>query len=89
MDENYEAQGEGCQVSTETSAKYDDDDDDDEDEQPHLPAGQHLLVDIKNVNHDFLTSEQRLAQAMVDVVWESARSHAALLPLPRLVPPRR
>jgi S-adenosylmethionine decarboxylase proenzyme len=37
----------------------------------HMPAGQHLLVDIKDVNHDFLNSEQRLSQAMVDVVWES------------------
>lgn len=75
VDENYEAQGQSCQVSKETSAKYDDnhdtDEDDEDDEAPHLPAGQHLLVDIKNVNRDFLNSEQRLAQAMVDVVWES------------------
>jgi S-adenosylmethionine decarboxylase proenzyme len=78
VDENYEAQGETCQVSKETSAKYDgkhtEDDtqeEEEEEEAPHLPAGQHLLVDIKNVNRDFLNSEPRLAQAMVDVVWES------------------
>ena len=34
----------------------------------HLPAGQHLLVDIKNVDADFLNSEERLAEAMVEVV---------------------
>ncbi len=39
-----------------------------EEEEEHLPAGQHLLVDIKNVNSNFLDSEQRLAQAMVDIV---------------------
>lgn len=41
------------------------------DDDVHLPAGQHLLVDIKNVNSDFLNSEVRLAQAMIDVVNES------------------
>jgi S-adenosylmethionine decarboxylase proenzyme len=34
----------------------------------HLPAGQHLLVDIKNVQADFLNSEKRLADAMVETV---------------------
>jgi S-adenosylmethionine decarboxylase proenzyme, Bacillus form len=37
----------------------------------HVPAGQHLLVDIKNVDGTFLNSELRLAQAMVNVVNES------------------
>ena len=41
------------------------------DEDEHLPAGQHLLVDIKNVDANFLNSESRLAKAMVDVVAES------------------
>jgi S-adenosylmethionine decarboxylase proenzyme len=41
-------------------------DDDDKDE--HLPAGQHLLIDIKNVDSEFLNSDVRLAKAMVDVV---------------------
>ena len=36
----------------------------------HQPAGQHLLVDLKNVDADFLNSEERLANAMVDVVKE-------------------
>merc|ERR1740124_1583740 len=38
------------------------------DESQHLPAGQHLLVDIANVSYSFLNSEVRLAQAMIDVV---------------------
>lgn len=38
------------------------------DEEEHLPAGQHLLVDIKNVEADFLNSEERLADAMVETV---------------------
>jgi S-adenosylmethionine decarboxylase proenzyme len=36
----------------------------------HLPAGQHLLVDIQKVDYDFLASEERLATAMLDVVGE-------------------
>ena len=35
---------------------------------PYLPSGQHLFVDIKNVDSDFLNSEERLAQAMIDLV---------------------
>lgn len=37
----------------------------------HLPAGQHLLVDIKNVDSSFLNSEKKLATAMVDLITES------------------
>lgn len=37
----------------------------------HLPAGQHLLVDIKDVNSEFLNSEERLAAAMVELISES------------------
>jgi hypothetical protein len=37
----------------------------------HLPAGQHLLVDIRNVEAAFLNSESRLADAMVQTVRES------------------
>jgi hypothetical protein len=37
----------------------------------HLPAGQHLLVDIRNVEAAFLNSESRLAEAMVQTVRES------------------
>jgi S-adenosylmethionine decarboxylase proenzyme len=34
----------------------------------HLPAGQHLLMDIENVNEAFLNSEKRLAHAMLNLV---------------------
>ena len=37
----------------------------------HRPAGQHLLVDIKGVDSDFLNSEELLSKAMVDTVLES------------------
>lgn len=37
----------------------------------HEPAGQHLLVDIKHVDSDFLDSEHRLALAMVELIAES------------------
>lgn len=46
----------------------DDDEDDDDEEGEHLPAGQHLLIDIKHVESEFLNSDIRLAKAMVDVV---------------------
>ncbi|KAG7360295.1 spermine/spermidine synthase domain containing protein [Nitzschia inconspicua] len=39
-----------------------------EDEREHLPVGQHLLMDIENVDNDFLNSEQRLATAMLELV---------------------
>ena len=42
-----------------------------EEEEEHLPAGQHLLVDIKNVDGSFLNSKERLAHAMVGVVNEA------------------
>ena len=37
----------------------------------HQPAGQHLLVDIENVQAAFLNSEELLATAMIDVVKQS------------------
>lgn len=37
----------------------------------HLPAGQHLLVDMEGVDGDFLNSEAQLSQAMVDTVKEA------------------
>lgn len=40
----------------------------DEGDELHLPAGQHLLMDIRNVEAAFLASEERLAHAMLDVV---------------------
>ena len=37
----------------------------------HLPAGQHLLVDIKDVDSEFLNDETRLAMAMIELINES------------------
>jgi len=42
--------------------------DTEEDDEEHLPAGQHLLVDIRGLEAEFLNSEERLAGAMVEVV---------------------
>ena len=42
-----------------------------DDEEVHLPSGQHLLIDIKNVDSNFLNSERQLAEAMVQLVNES------------------
>ena len=42
--------------------------DQDEDEEEHLPAGQHLLMDIEHVEAAFLDSEERLAGAMLELV---------------------
>jgi len=39
-----------------------------EEDDEHLPQGQHLLVDIKNIEAEFLNSESRLAEAMISVV---------------------
>jgi S-adenosylmethionine decarboxylase proenzyme len=40
-------------------------------EEVHEPAGQHLLVDMQNIEAAFLNSETRIAQAMVDIVTVS------------------
>lgn len=40
------------------------------DEEEHLPAGQHLLIDIEHVDSGFLNSEERLANAMLELVNE-------------------
>eukprot|EP00557_Chaetoceros_sp_GSL56_P001305 CAMPEP_0176494040 /NCGR_PEP_ID=MMETSP0200_2-20121128/9872_1 /TAXON_ID=947934 /ORGANISM="Chaetoceros sp., Strain GSL56" /LENGTH=803 /DNA_ID=CAMNT_0017891747 /DNA_START=276 /DNA_END=2687 /DNA_ORIENTATION=+ len=37
-------------------------------QEEHLPSGQHLMVDLMNVEADFLNSEQRLADAMVESI---------------------
>lgn len=39
-----------------------------EQEEEHLPAGQHLLVDIKGVSSEFLSSEELLVKAMIGAV---------------------
>ena len=41
------------------------------DEEEHLPAGQHLLVDIDGLEAAFLNSEARLATAMISMVDSS------------------
>lgn len=40
----------------------------------HSPSGQHLLVDIKGIDADFLDSEERLSDAMVRTVQEAGLS---------------
>jgi S-adenosylmethionine decarboxylase proenzyme len=40
-------------------------------EEQHSPSGQHLLVDIRYVDAEFLNSEERLSKAMVDTVKEA------------------
>ena len=52
---------ETCEWAKSTAASPDDD-------EVYQPAGQHLLVDIKNVDGKFLNSEQQLALAMLDLV---------------------
>jgi S-adenosylmethionine decarboxylase proenzyme len=46
-------------------------DHDDDDEEIHQPRGQHLLVDIKNVDAAFLNSEEQLATAMLSLTSQS------------------
>eukprot|EP00934_Nitzschia_sp_Nitz4_P009237 Nitzschia sp. Nitz4//scaffold196_size54656//39781//42046//NITZ4_006645-RA/size54656-augustus-gene-0.43-mRNA-1//-1//CDS//3329540444//9227//frame0 len=41
-----------------------------EDDEVHLPVGQHLLMDIRNIDASFLASEERLAKAMLEVVGQ-------------------
>ena len=59
----------------EDSSDDDHEDDDgtfqEEEEELHLPSGQHLLVDMKDVDSTFLNSEERLASAMVRLIEES------------------
>ena len=42
-----------------------------EDDVDPQPAGEHLMLDIKNVDGAFLNSEQRLALAMLEVIKEA------------------
>lgn len=51
-------------VPTKNNTDYDYD----ADEEEHLPAGQHLLIDIDGVDGQFLNSEKQLATAMLDMV---------------------
>jgi S-adenosylmethionine/arginine decarboxylase-like enzyme len=65
---NRETGSDADTCSGEDSTTRDDDDDNEVDLQP---AGEHLMVDIKNVNAVFLNSEHLLSRAMVDVVNEA------------------
>lgn len=58
---------EASTTATETN-KTDYNNADDDDDEVHLPKGQHLILDIKNVDPDFLSSEERLATTMMEVV---------------------
>ena len=49
----------------------DDSSDDEENSELHSPSGQHLLIDIKHVDPNFLNSEQRLASAMIELTNEA------------------
>eukprot|EP00956_Cyclotella_meneghiniana_P006802 scaffold9097_cov38-Cyclotella_meneghiniana.AAC.8 len=42
-----------------------------DDDDQHLPAGQHLLIDFKDVSPSFLNSETQLASAMISLIDES------------------
>jgi len=52
-------------------AKLDEQLEEDDDEE-HLPAGQHLLVDMNGIDSAFLNSEERLGHAMVEVVNQAS-----------------
>ena len=60
-----------CLDDSSDDSSDDEDSIDDLTEGLHLPAGQHLLIDIKNVDPIFLNSEERLAEAMIELVDES------------------
>lgn len=64
--------GDECQVQSTPSPTNDRRSIDDNlvDDEVHLPQGQHLLIDIKNVNSVFLNSEELLANAMLELVDE-------------------
>lgn len=60
-----------CSRGKETPPAASADGHNDDSDEMHLPAGQHLLVDIKDVDPNFLNSEERLARAMIDLINES------------------
>ncbi len=72
-DEEHEHDNTVSKSAEDSSDDSSDDEDDNDDplEGLHLPAGQHLLIDIKNVDPIFLNSEERLAEAMIQLVDES------------------
>jgi len=59
-----------CEVEPEKAPIVQQQNDEAFSEEQHLPAGQHLLMDIRNVEEAFLASEERLAKAMLNVVGD-------------------
>ena len=54
-----------------SSYETSEDEDEEGEKEIHEPSGQHLLIDIANVDMAFLNSEERLATAMIELVNES------------------
>jgi spermidine synthase len=63
----HQKQHGGQECSNDEQDEVEEDDDEDEEDVPN-PSGEHLMVDFKHVSAEFLNSEHRLAQAMVDLV---------------------
>lgn len=63
--------GDNTAAADATVSSLNDDGHNDDSDGLHLPAGQHLLVDIKDVDSEFLNSETRLASAMIELTNES------------------
>ena len=59
------------QIEVDEESSEDDSSDDEENSELHSPSGQHLLIDIKHVDPNFLNSEQRLASAMIELTKEA------------------
>jgi S-adenosylmethionine decarboxylase proenzyme len=68
MNGSFEILAAAGDVTKKGSNVEDHDEDEDED---HQPRGQHLLVDIKNVDASFLNSEEQLARAMLSLTTQS------------------
>jgi len=70
--QSFEITADGESLSMGIAGGDDNDDmEDDGEEEIHYPKGQHLIVDIENVDGTFLNSEERLAKAMMDLVTMS------------------
>ena len=68
-EEGAAAVPDSCQASGSCGANANETADNDEiEDEEHMPAGQHLLVDIDHVDSEFLNSEERLAGAMIQLV---------------------
>lgn len=68
--ENSDELASQCRNPDSPSSESSPEAEDEEDEEEHEPKGQHLLVDIANVDSAFLASEERLSIAMLELVKE-------------------